>query len=172
MSDAFANAMTACAVAYGISLAPERIEVYEQLLGAYGEDALVNAIRVYLTLPTSRFFPVPADLVGVLVGEVGSDEGAGEVTFGRIWRVAGDCHAITQITDADPAAKAAFDAIGGWRGFTYSDEPMQYQRRTFARAYAVAAKRLRLGLNTDGTPRIVAGDSEDRPLIGPGQKGD
>lgn len=150
MSDAFASALTACAVAYGIPLAPERIEVYEQLLGNYSEDALVTAIKTYLTLPTSRFFPVPADLIAVLDGEVGDDEAAGEVVFGRITRVGSDSHAVAAITDADPAAGVALQALGGWYAFANSDEAPKYQRRTFARAYAIAARRQRIYVPMDG----------------------
>lgn len=165
----FVSALTAAAVTYGVTLTEERIAVYWELLSPFGEDALVSAIRVYLTLPTSRFFPVPADLVAVMAGEVGNDEGAGDLAFGRISRVSSDSHAVAQITDADPAARAALDALGGWYAFSNSDEDPKYQRRTFSRAYATAAKRLRLGLNTDGTPRLGSGD--ERKQIGSGDEG-
>jgi len=149
---AFASALTAAAVAYGIPIAPQRIEVYEQILGNYGEDALVTAIKTYLTLPTSRFFPVPADLIAVIEGDVGDDEAAGEVVFGRIARVGSDSHAVATIIDADPAAGVALQALGGWYAFANSDEAPKYQRRTFARSYALAARRQRIGVPMDGRP--------------------
>jgi hypothetical protein len=67
----FARALTACAVVYGVAMSPERIEAYWQILQHYPEAALVSAIGQYMQLPTSRFFPVPADLIAVIEGDVG-----------------------------------------------------------------------------------------------------
>ncbi|MEN6425974.1 MAG: hypothetical protein ABFE13_11460 [Phycisphaerales bacterium] len=151
----FTRALTACAVAYGVPLAPERIEVYWQILGNYPEHGLVAAIAQYMRLPTSRWFPVPADLIAVMEGETGDDEAAGEVVFGSIARVSSDSHAVALITDADPAAAVALQALGGWYVFSNSDERPQYQRRTFARAYAHARKQERLGLATGERPQLA-----------------
>lgn len=134
----FSAALTVLAEHFGIELSERRVESYFLAMA----DHDLAAVRAGITTATKtcRFFPVPAELLDLIEGDLDT-RGVEQFTALEL-KARGKAHEAIEA-----AAWEAVEMIGGWKAIdwlTFRDCPnvdRATTRRDFLAAYRIAVKR-------------------------------
>jgi hypothetical protein len=138
---------------YGKALSDDQIEWYAEDLMALSPAELHHAIKVYRTDPANKFFPLPAQLIGIVKPPITELDQANEVANLIVKAVAwpGKTHPEKARIQVGELAWEVVDQLGGWQHLCESmtnenKNTYRAQIRDLAAAVSKRAKRGELGL--------------------------
>lgn len=153
MTDKFIRAMFGTAEVLGREISKERVKGYWSVLGHFGDDVIVQALKV--SVVRSGYFPTPSDLISIINGEDKDPEAEAMAAWSELQNCLRSSEAQSMI-DSDLRVKSGVIAAGGLYDLRmgWSGEAVHWKARKFIKAFIGTSARRRKELAGREVKRI------------------